>query len=456
MERVQESANIVRNIIKIGLILSLSFLAGQMIAGSFSIYLKIAILILPIIGILLFLNPIWGFMILLFIRPLVNPLMEYHLVPGINLLGFFSFLNVILIVSILIKERDVKLFPKNLKWFYIYFMVAIFSLFNSSDVFNSFVFLMKLLSLIALFLLGYYFPRSLDDVLKIIRVIILSAIVPIIYGLYQAATGQGIQSAKWGILSGASRINSTFELSNGFADFLGMIILISILLLFYSRKNKEKFFVTLIISGAFICLLFTYVRAIWISIFVALCSIGLFEKRYRRWLILLALPLLPLLWDLVYARFEDIINPSIVIPGATNSLEFRQEITKQLLTNVFPKHPFFGFGVGQSQHVIPLFTIFENPPHNDYMRVLIETGIFGLITYLIFVGKLFFYLFSLIRRKINVRANSIFLALLLFYLVASSAQNLFAFIASSGYIFLYMGMAQKINDIDRDNNYAYG
>ena len=190
MERVQ-SANIVRNIIKFGFILYLSYFAGQIVAGPFSIYLKIAILILPIIGILLLLSPMWGFMILLFIRPLVDPLRTYYLIEKVSLLGVFSFINVLFAFYVLIKTQNVRLFPENIKWCFIYLFIALLSIANSLDIGMSFIALMKLLSLIALFLLAYNLPKSLDDALKIIKVILISSVIPIVYGIYQLITGGG-------------------------------------------------------------------------------------------------------------------------------------------------------------------------------------------------------------------------------------------------------------------------
>ena len=110
MERVQ-SANIVRNIIKIGIILLLGYFAGQIVVGPFSTYLKIAILILPIIAIFLLLNPLWGFMTLLFIRPLVDPLRSYYLIEKVSLLGVFSFINVLFTFFVLIKAKNIRIFP---------------------------------------------------------------------------------------------------------------------------------------------------------------------------------------------------------------------------------------------------------------------------------------------------------------------------------------------------------
>ena len=436
--------NTVKNILKFGIILLLGFIAGQIAVGPFSIYLKIAIFILPIIGILLFLNPMLGFMILLFIRPLVDPLRGYYLVGGLNLLGVFSFINVLFALYVLIRAQNVRLFPENIKWFYIYLFIAVLSIANSSDIGMSFLFLMKLISIIALFLLAYNIPESLDDALKIIKVIFLSSVIPIAYGIYQLITGVGVQAAKLGLLEGVSRIQSTFSLSNGFAFYLGIIILLFVLRQFYLHRKAENAVNIFIFTGALVCLVYTYTRVIWLSTLLSLGCIAVFEKKLRKWLIILALICIPLFSGEILKRADDLINPP---EYGTNSLEFRLTITKELLFNAVPKHPFLGFGPGTSEDVASKYTKFNIVPHNDYIRVLVETGILGFTVYLVFLGKIFFYLLGLIRRKVNFHANAVFLGILMLYLISSMGQNIFLYISGSGYLFVLMGLAQKMNDI---------
>jgi len=438
--------NTVKNILKFGIIIFLGYFAGQIAVGPFSMYLKIAIFLLPIIGILLFLNPMLGFMILLFIRPLAEPLGDYYLVWKVNFLGVFSFINILFAFYVLIKTKNVRLFPENIKWFYIYLFIALLSIANSPDIGISFIFLMKLISIMALFLLAYNLPKSLDDALKIIKVLFLASIIPILYGLFQLITGQGVQTPPSGPLEGVSRINSVSSVSNGFAYYMGIIILLFVLRQFYSHRKAESAVNIFIFAGALVCLVYTYTRAIWLSSLLSLGCIAVFEKKLRRWLVILALICIPLFSGEISKRFDDLKNPP---EYGGNSLEFRFTITKELLFKAVPKHPLLGFGLGVSaEEVSARYTKYRQVlPHNDYIRVLIETGVLGFIVYLVFLGKMFFYLLGLIRRKVNFHANTVFFGILMFYLISSMGQNIFTSVAGLGYIFVLMGLAQKINDI---------
>ena len=434
--------NIVKNIIKFGIILLLSYFVGLIIVEPLDIYAKIGILLLPLIIIILLLNPMWGFMILLFIRPLITSFREYDFGGGLTLIGVFSLLNIVFAIFVLTRSLNAVLFPKNISLFYIYVFIALLSLINSIDISLSVAGLMKLLSLLALFLLSYNIPKSLEECLKIIRAILVSAVIPLSYGMYQVITHQG--AVYGGRLLDLVRVNSTLGIAHGFAYYSGIIILVSILGLFYSRGQKDNIFNFFIIIVAMVCILFTYTRAIWISTLLTLCYIIIYERKVRKWFILSCIVLALSFYDEALKRFDDLTNPP---KYGTNSLVDRLEIYKGLLFNAFPKQPFLGFGVGVSQKVSEQYAHHKNVPHNDYIRVLVETGILGLIAYLAFLGKIFFYLLGLIRRKVNFHANTIFLGILIYYLIASMSQNIFTYITSSGYIFVLMGLAQKINDI---------
>lgn len=431
------------------LVVVLSVFIGLIVVEPLDIDVKIGLLLLPLIITILLLNPMWSFMVLLFIRPLITSLKEYDFGGGLTLLGVFSLLNIVFTVFILIKTPNVRVVPKNIKWFYIYVVIAFLSSMNSMDILLSIEGMMKILSLLALFLLGYNLVNSLEDGLKIIRVILISAVIPLSYGIYQVISQQGATYGT-GLLKDLVRVNATFDMAHGFAYYSGMIILLSILAFFHSRGKKDNIFNFLIIVGATICIVFTYTRAIWISTLLTLCFISIYERKIRGWLILSIIIVALFFYGTVLQRFDDLINPPDPRYG-TNSFVFRTDITKQLLSNAMVKRPILGFGLYMSEKVATQYTIYDRLPHNDYMRVLIETGILGLTAYLVFLGKMVRYLLNLIRNKVNFHVNTIFLGILIYYLMASMSQNVFTYISTAGYIFVLMGLAQKINDISEIN-----
>ena len=241
------------------------------------------------------------------------------------------------------------------------------------------------------------------------------------------------------------RINSTFALSNPFAFYLGFIILV-ILLLIYGFPQRRKFVAlySVILTVSFVCLVFTYVRAIWLAVVIALFFTALFERKIRRWVVIGTFFILIVFSGTLFSRFNDIINPPLL---RANTLEWRYDMAKQLMMKAVPKYWLIGSGIGTSEEVASKVTSYENLPHNDYLRVLVETGFFGLIFYLMFFFSLLKFFATQIFNKINKENNIIFLGTLIFYLIASLGQNCFIAISASGYMFCLMGVALKLNEL---------
>lgn len=426
-------------LLKILFIIFIGFTLGQVILFPIDILLKgVLFSFIVALGIML-LNPTLMFLLLLLIRPLVDPLRSYGLGGGLNLLGIFSFFNVLIFVLVLMKRKGIKFFPPSIKWFYFFTIISVISFLNLTNAVDSIVYVFKLLSLIAIFLLSYNLPNSVADGIKILKCLLFSAVIPILYGFYQIITKEGIVQD----LTGYKRINATFVLSNPFAFYLGIIILSVLLLHFVFRYKEMKSL--FILTGAFICLYFTYVRVVWIALSMSLLYIAIFEKKIRKWVIFLILIVALFFSKGIVSRFMDIYHPPKI---GTNSLAFRIEIGRELLINVLPKYYLFGSGIGTSEEIDTKSTKFSKLPHNDYIRVLLETGVFGFIAYIGFLLSMLMLLikFSAFHPETK-NINVFFTGILLFYLITSFGQNCFSYMSVSGYVFCLMGLAIKFNEL---------
>ena len=444
--------NIVTTIIKRMIIFAVIWYSGDFLSGLIispaDTGVKIGVILIPVLVLILLTKPRWSFLALLFTRPLVDPLRVYYFMPDMNILGLFSFAYIIVAVYMVTRSKEFKIIPDKIRWYYFFMLIAALSLFNTTDVNLTIATLTKYLALLALFLLGYNFTKTFEDALKIIRVIVVSSVIPIIYGIYQHIMGFGVQKYQsFQALAGVTRINSTFSLSNAFAFYIGIVILLCILCLYFSKGKKEKVLYLFLIASGLYCLLNTHVRVVWIALFLAMCLLSIYDARARKFFIITIIIALPLSYNLIIDRFQDLfVKPEY----GTSSLEFRSGIGKALLQNAVPVHFFLGHGTGDALAVAKAYTNYRNIPHDDFLRVLVENGILGLTAYLLFIGKMFFYLFGLIRKKINLRVNLIFLTILIYYLISSAAQNIFSMISGSGYIFCLMGVASKVNEISME------
>ncbi|MUL38751.1 O-antigen ligase family protein [Gloeocapsopsis dulcis] len=83
-----------------------------------------------------------------------------------------------------------------------------------------------------------------------------------------------------------------------------------------------------------------------------------------------------------------LLNPDIDVSRAillaqrdNNSFNWRIAQWTFLLKS-WQQHPIFGYGLATSSYI----SIFNNYPHNDYIRALVEEGIVGLVAFIVFLG----------------------------------------------------------------------
>lgn len=443
---------VLRILIISGVIWYLADFLSKLIISPIDEMVKIGIMLALGLPLILLAKPVWSFMALLFTRPLLEPLAFYR-VLGSSVLGFVSFLYIIIVVYMLTRN-EIKFVHEKLKWYYFFILFAIVSTYNSTQIDLSIAAIMKYLALLSLFLLGYNITKTITDAVKIIKVIVMSSAIPIIYGLYQVATGTGVQAYKsFQVMAGVNRINSFFDLSNGFAFFLGMIIFLIVFCLYNSKVKGEKIYYSVLLAGALVCLVYTHVRTIWLSVFLGMCFLGNYDKKIRKYFIIIIIISIPLTYHLMMERFKDIfVKPEY----GTSSLEFRSKLASQLLHNAVPKHLFIGFGPGDAQSASLYSSYAMAYPHNDFLRVLVENGILGSVLYLLFIVEILIYYFNFIRNKVNFLPNLIFFVMLVYYLISSTGQNIFGQISTSGYIFCLLGLSIKLNEINMKSGETAG
>ncbi|MCF6158931.1 MAG: O-antigen ligase family protein [wastewater metagenome] len=425
----------------------ISLFGGYIFSLSIPIYLYAAIFAFLFIMITFFVHPYAAFIVLLFVRPLLDPLCKYGVGKGVNLLAIFSGLFIVFVIIVMSIDKQKSWKPSISGYFYLYLLAALFSLVNIENLGSGITFFLKLISLIAIYLLAYHLIQNEHDAYKIFLTVALSSIIPMGNGFLQYATGSGVQQG----MDETLRINSTFVLSNPYAAFLCITIFVLIYLLFFKKSKSKKFNLCLymLLLLALVSLVLTYTRAGWFAFLVGLIVYSIKEKKLRIYLFLLCFVSVILLHDQIINRVSDLIAPR---KYGINSLEFRMDIGKQLLKNALPEHPLLGFGIGSSEQVAIEYTSYPLPPHNDFLRILIESGIIGLLCFINFFYMNFKYYVNRIKKYPGRRPYNVFmLVLLAVYAAASLGQNIFFFVTITGYIFCFLGMTQKLNDLEDQN-----
>src|SRR3972149_3862174 len=382
--------------------LGLPLLVGTTIAllTLVSAHLKVYLLITiigAIFSALLLANMKNALLLLILLRPVVDFFQDAQIK-----LGGFGGINVASILSLMlifggilyIAINKVKIFSlPGAKPFLAFILIALVSLTFSTNRAVGFTEWLRLLSFFTIYVLAAECLKEKKHFSQLIAAIFISVLLPSTIGFYQVFTGTGNLATP-----GFNRITGTFVHPNQFAHYLLLIVTLAAIFIFESRKPLVKIGMFLLSVAVSVLLFNTYTRGAWLGLILVLCLLGILK--YRKLLFLTPVMLLVVAIispSFIAQRFADLRDPNPYGPG--NSMAARVEIWKETYP-LFAKNPLIGNGWGRSilygrakiltKTGLSNIALSEQPTHNDYLRLLAETGILGF-------GAYFWLLFAVSR-----------------------------------------------------------
>jgi putative inorganic carbon (hco3(-)) transporter len=210
----------------------------------------------------------------------------------------------------------------------------------------------------------------------LIAAFIISFIPPAFIGSFQLITGSGDEEFGKTIL----RLTGGFVHPNVFAAYLVILSALCVGMLPHIRRNA-RWGIGLILAVASVLLIFTYARAPWAGLLVALLVIGAMQDRRILLGTLIALGFVLVFVPSVTTRLSDLSTEYEYGRGDPNSLAWRFRYWEDVapLANV---NPVTGIGLGMVQYS----TDVGLQPHNTYLQSYVETGIVGLGSFIFFMG----------------------------------------------------------------------
>jgi O-antigen ligase len=196
-----------------------------------------------------------------------------------------------------------------------------------------------------------------------------SAVLPVLVAFRQATGGGGVLTA-----SGLDRIRGTFLHSNPFAAYLFLVITL-IVSVFPHVERRWKLVLAPLGLACGACLISTYARGAWVATLLAICVIGLLQDRRILWLLGGTLITVALLVPSVRVRLSDLSESQKETGAPGNSLVWRLQYWQDVLA--LQDHPIVGIGFKE----VELTESTSTAPHNDPIRVFVETGLLGLAAY---------------------------------------------------------------------------
>lgn len=356
----------------------------------------------------------------------------------VSILSLYGAIIIILfLISMLAKNNFTLLMPE-IRYYLLFILISLLSFIPSINHLNSLVFLAKLTSLFAVYALFYNYIRTQGDAIKALNYFVLFSIFPVLYGFIQYLLGDYMVSQVH-VGEVFNKMYSTFSHPNQFAFFLSVVFL-GIKTISQIRQNATFRYHILMVM-VLLSIILTFSRSVWLTLFFIIVISLVLTKRHRFPIIIILSLIFVISFSLIASRFDELNNPDH--KGRT-SLDFRVNLSKDLLTKAFPNSPYFGYGIGNAELVADRYSNYGPvAAHNDYARLLIESGVVGLVTFCFFLFSC--YLFVL-RNYIYIFMNPYllhYLLLVLFITIVIVGSNHLGSLSTLGIAFWLMAILRK-------------
>jgi hypothetical protein len=293
----------------------------------------------------------------------------------------------------------------------------------------------------------FHNPQSVQ---RVAIVILASAILPVMLGLLQLLGGVGVTRPDFE----TPGVVGTFLHPNTFGFYLVMVAAILLgHVVYYAGKRRA---VALAALGVVLVLIVTtYARVAWAGALVVLLVVGILEAR----VILLLLPIATLAVvtavPTVAARMADALAGGGSLGDRLYNL-WPATIRGWFVSTaaegggvLLAVNRLAGLGPGAGTSALGAHGL-SAIPHNDYLRILVEYGVFGLILYFALSGVLAVFAFRTWRetRSADPHAAAIALAFLtvtLAFPIMSITDNIFAHTVNQVYFWTMAGLAVALS-----------
>lgn len=398
---------------------------------------KMLVLLLPGTAAFFILRPFLAILALLVVRP------ELELFSESGLLKYFSIVPIVsLFVLLAFKKFD--FCWKKMKFLYIFIALSILSVAYSVSPAESVVNIMRLVAIVCVYLITFNMIETKDDAFKFLSCFPLAMILPLLIGLNQFVLGQTYVTEE----TQFTRVEGLFVLANNFARFIFITLFGTMPILYYIKDKRYKKLIYILIIVAIGTIFLLKVRSVFVGVLLALFLLVFYTPALKKRLPLIIFLSIVVLIPLGIEMFDKLLHPDLTKIYGGETFYWRLEIWKELFYNAVPKRPIIGFGAGTSLVVDPTYTKFPTLPHNDFLRILLENGVVGLIPYLaFFIGNLFGSYKEMKIIKEYKYLNICAFIMIFSFLVMSSASNIFYGVTYFWYFFSYLAITHKLNAI---------
>jgi O-antigen ligase len=213
--------------------------------------------------------------------------------------------------------------------------------------------------------------RSAQDRRWMLRVILLSSVVPLALGFYQLFTNTGNHETE-----GLNRVNGTFVHPSPYASYLVQLVPLAFVYFLHTRSRLGRVAMLVLMPAMVFSIYATQTRVAWIGLIVVIMIFMATRARWTLVLVPIAAGAMFFALPSVQARFNE-------AGSNTGSVFWRQHQWENAIAIAStPKLVTVGAGLGAVDVKL------HNLTHNEYVRLLVETGMMGLAVTIYLYWKL--------------------------------------------------------------------
>lgn len=344
-----------------------------------------------VVGLIIFLKnpPIIVYLMILLIP--FNIDLGYGLTPsrGLTIVSIL-----ILGLEVLFGNKKIKKTPLDFPLM-VFLIVVLFSFFNSVDIAQSSRNYITLISLVIRYYAVIILIQNEDHLKKALKYYFVSILLASIFGIFQYLDYE--MGLKLGLVNtvdlvgGHLRVSNYFLDSNFYANYLIGTFPFLIGFIINDPKKKNKFILLIVFMFALVNLFLTFSRSALLSLVFGLILIIFYLKKHLRVGRFFVLGLITSSIILAIVLTTSIFNSYILrIQGGFNDLSILNRFAVLVAgINIIKDNFWFGIGYENAlYHVVkyadPMYPIYEGAidVHNVHLKVFVETGFFGFISYI--------------------------------------------------------------------------
>jgi O-antigen ligase len=384
-----------------------------------------------------------GVTAVILMRPLYDRLFEAsRFDDSLHQISWGALINIVIICAVLFNiNRIWRRVPLKLLATWLPFLLIAFAavLYSPEQVqVDGFRKFLTYVTFSGMFVLAFALARSEHDVIFYLKVVLLSSVIPVLYGLFQAASRIDLYQCKaveCTVGTEDFRVQSTFSHPNIFAFYVLAIIGVVLFMLSSGRISIGGRF-RLVLNGYLIpllvALIMTKTRSAWMGCLILFLVYGLvYDKRVL--ILVLVAPIFALFVPAISDRVLDLLSRGYYNGGNAganvNSLAWRMLLWRGAIGYVW-QQPMFGFGLDSFHFYSPQFFPLELKgtfAHNVFIQFLFEMGLIGLLSFLWIFWRC--YVWVIRYWQTDRRGLTMVAGILGTFLVTAASDNLFEYLS---------------------------